>query len=49
MELPGKRKRGCPKRKFLDVVKKGMRKVGAKETNIKNGTLWKNIIGCGYP
>ena len=34
MELPGKRKRGRPKRRFLDVVKE----VGAKETNIENRT-----------
>ena len=31
MELPGKRKRGRPKRRFLDVVKEAMVDVGAKE------------------
>ena len=30
MELPGKRRRGRPKRRFLDVVKEDMGKVGAK-------------------
>ena len=49
MELPGKRKRGRQKRRFLDVVKKDMGKVGARETEIENRTLWKNIIRCGYP
>ena len=29
-ELPGKRKRGRPKRRFLDVVKDDMGEVGAK-------------------
>ena len=39
MELPGKRKRGRPKRRFLDVVKEDMAEVGAKETNVKNRTV----------
>ena len=34
MELPGKRKRGRPKRKFLDMVKEDMEEVGAKEMDI---------------
>ena len=49
MELPGKRKRGRPKRRFLDVVKEDMGKVGAGEIDIKNRTVWRNIIRCGYP
>ena len=36
MELPGKRKRGRPKRRFLDVVKEDMGKVGAREMDIEN-------------
>ena len=49
MELPGKRKRGRPKRRFLDVVKEDMREVGAKETDVENRTAWKRMIRCGYP
>ena len=49
MELPGKRKRGRPKRRFLDVVKEDMGKVGAREKDIENRTLWRSIIHCGYP
>ena len=48
MELSGKRKRGRPKRRFLDAVKEDIRKVGTKETDIENRTLWRNIIRCGY-
>ena len=36
MELPGKRKRGRPKRRFLDVVKEDMKEVGAKEIDIED-------------
>ena len=49
IELPGKSKRWRPKRRFLDVVKEDMGKFGAREMNIKNRTLWRNIIRCGYP
>ena len=49
MELPGKRKRGRPKKRFLDVVKEDMGEVGAKETDVKNRTVWRMMIGCGYP
>ena len=49
MELLGKRKRGRPKRRFLDVVKEDMWEVGAREKEIENRTLWRNIIRCGYP
>ena len=49
MELPGKRKRGRPKRRFLDVVKEDMEEVGAKETDVENRTVWRMMIRCGYP
>ena len=49
MKLPGKRKRGRPKRRFLDVVKEDMGEVGAKETGVENRTVWRKTIRCGYP
>ena len=49
MELPGKRKRGIPKRRFLDVVNEDMEEVGAKETDVENRTVWRTMIRCGYP
>ena len=49
MELPGKRKRGRPKRRFLDIVKEDMREVGAKETDVEYRKVWRMIIRCGHP
>ena len=49
MKLSGKRKRGRSKRRFLDVMKEGMKKVGAKETNSENRALWRSIIRCSNP
>ena len=47
-EFPGKRKRGRPKRRFLQVVKEGMGEVGAKETDVENRTVWKKMIRCTW-
>ena len=49
MELPGKRKRGRPKRRFLDAVKEDMGEIGAKERDVEDRTIWRKIIRCGYP
>ena len=49
MKLPGKRKRGRLKKKFQDVVKEDIKKVGARETDVENRTVWRNMIRCGYP
>ena len=49
MELPGKRKRGRPKRRFLDVVKEDMEEVSAKETDIEDRKMWRMMIRCGHP
>ena len=37
MELPGKRKRGRPKRRFLDVVKEDMEKLVQRRRTLKIG------------
>ena len=49
MELPGKRRRGRPKRIFLDVVKQDMGEVGAKETDVENRKMCRMMICCGHP
>ena len=48
MELLGKRKRGRPKRRFLNLVKEDMGEVGAKETDVEDRTVWRKMICCGY-
>ena len=47
MELLRKRKRGRPKRRFLDVVKEDMGEVGAKETDVEDRKVWRMMISCG--
>ena len=39
MELPQKRKRGRPKRRFLNLVKENMQEVGVKETDVEDRTV----------
>ena len=43
MELPGKRKRGRPKRRFMEVVKEDMAEDGMTEddTEVRNNWRWK--------
>ena len=50
MELPGKRKRGRPKRRFMDVVKEDMALVavmGGEDAEVRTEWRWK--ILCGDP
>ena len=42
-----KRRKEEGQRRFLDVMKENMEKFGAREKDIENRTLWKNIIRCG--
>ena len=49
MELPGKRRRGRPKRRFLDVVKEDMKEVGVKEMDIEDRKMWRMMIRCCHP
>ena len=49
MELPGKRRRGRPKRRFLNVVKKDIGEVGAKEADVKDRKVWRMMIRYGHP
>ena len=49
MELPGKRKRGRPKRRFMDVVKEAMAEVEVTEEDTVDRRNWRKKIRCGDP
>ena len=49
IELPGKRKRGRPKRRFMDVVKEDMAEVEVKEEDADDRSNWRLKIRCGDP
>ena len=49
MVLPGRVRRGRPKRSFMDAVKKDMQVVGISVENTKNRFKWKTVIRCGNP
>ena len=47
--MPGKRKRGRPKRKFMDVVKEDMAEVKVTEEDTEDRSNWRWKIRCGVP
>ena len=50
MELPGKRKRGRPKRRFyMDVVKEDMAEVEVTEEDTVDRNNWRRKIRCSDP
>ena len=49
MELPGRRPRGRPERRFMDAVKEDMQVVGVRVEDTKNRLKWKTVIRCGDP
>ena len=49
MELPGKRKRGRPKRRFMDVVKEDMAELEVTEEDTVDRNNWRRKIRCGDP
>ena len=49
MELPRKRKRGRPKRRFMDVVKEDMAEVEVTEEDAEDRRNWRWKIRCGDP
>ena len=49
MELPGKRKRGRPRRRFMDVVKEDMAEVEVTEEDADDRRNWRLKIRSGDP
>ena len=49
MEPPGRRKRGRPKRRYMDAVKEDMRVAGVGEEDVRDRLRWRRMIRCGDP
>ena len=49
MELPSRRRRGWPKRRYMDAVKEDMQVVGVRVETTKNRLKWKMVIRCSDP
>ncbi|KAK2875054.1 hypothetical protein Q8A73_024333, partial [Channa argus] len=49
LELPGRRSRGRPKRRFMDVVREDMKLVGVREEDAEDRVRWRHMIRCGDP
>ena len=44
MVLPGKRRRGRPKRRYMDSIREDIREVVAKEADTQNRTRWRALV-----
>ena len=49
MRIPGRRKRGRPKRRYMDAVGENMRVVGVTEDDTGDRAVWRRLIRCGDP
>ena len=49
MAVPGRRKRGRPRRRWMDLEKEVLERDGAKEGDEVNREKWKILLSCGDP
>ena len=49
MAVPGRRKRGRPRRKWMDLAREDMERIGAKEGDKVDWEKWKILPCCGNP
>ena len=49
MVVPGRRKRGRPRRWWMDLVRKDMERVGAREGDEVDRVKWRILSRCGDP
>ena len=49
LEMPGKRRRGRPKTRFMDVIREDMRVVGVSDRDTASRRNWRLRIRCGDP
>ncbi|MCJ8736954.1 hypothetical protein PDJAM_G00018110 [Pangasius djambal] len=49
MELPGRRQRGRPKRRYMEVINEYIKLVGASVEDAEDRDRWRVMIRCGNP
>ena len=49
MEVPGKRRRGRPRRRWMDVMKEDMKRAGVVEGDEVDRLKWRRFTRCGDP
>ena len=49
MGVPGRKKRGRPMRRWMDLAREDMERVGAKEGDKVDREKWKILSRCGDP
>ena len=49
MDVPGTRRRGRPKRRYMDSIKEDLREVGARVEDVTDRRRWRELIRCGDP
>ncbi|MCJ8736039.1 hypothetical protein PDJAM_G00254220 [Pangasius djambal] len=49
MELPGRRRRGRPKRRYMEAINEDMKLVGASVEDAEDRDRWRVMIRCGDP
>ena len=49
MDLPGRRRRGRPKRRFMDAVKEDMKMMGGVEEEVQDRARRRRVIRYGDP
>ena len=49
MAVPGRRKRGRPRRRWMDLVREDMERVGAREGDEVDRVKWRLMSRCGDP
>ena len=47
LELPARRSRGRPKKRFMNVVKEDVKLVGVTEKDAEDRVRWRQMILCG--
>ena len=47
MAMPGRRKRGRPRRRWMDLAREDMERVGAKKGDEVDRDKWKILWRCG--